>query len=136
MFCIKNISISSFYLFICWSFFSFAEPENGEKSNLQGFLYKTKEGVWILSPLPHLKSCCVGASERSLEQVILDGEFSEELLHREVCLQGFLMTESNTKKLLHAELIQDKKTHIPWYTLIFGGIIVLFFVVKRLIPKD
>lgn len=34
----------------------------------------SSEGDWVLAETPHLKSCCVGASDKASHQVYVEGE--------------------------------------------------------------
>lgn len=71
---------------------------------LKGFLFKTKDGQWILSKQPDLKSCCAGSPKKVGKQIYLDYSFPQESLNSLVDLQGTFTID--IKKDLQGNTVQ------------------------------
>lgn len=96
---------------------------------MRGFTYQTSSGQWILSPDPHLKSCCVGATAKAKEQVLLFGDFTSLPKAVAVVVQGHWHIRSGQKTkvyvLENAALVDNAP--FPFATVAVGlGFLLIF----------
>lgn len=61
--------------------------QNAEVS-LTGFAYRSSTGQWVLAESPNVRSCCVAAASKVLEQVALDGAFDASLDKKLITVEG------------------------------------------------
>lgn len=92
------------------------------KATVRGFLYQTKDGDWILSEDPQLKSCCINAPGKMGEQIVLDGEFQPS--GRAVDVKGTLQIVDGRIHLTHAEMVPIAAPTFVW--LVGLSCLVLF----------
>jgi len=110
---------------------------------IRGFLNRTSTGQWILSPEPHLKSCCIGSSQKKAFQIVLDGKLEKVVHHQAYSVRGILQKnrqESSFHYTLQQVQIIDPPFHgfSKWilgflFLLLLG--IALFFVKNRKIHE-
>ncbi len=97
---------------------------------IRGFLYQGSDGGWILAAEPNLRTCCVGASAKVMQQIFLNDKFIGESQQRAVTLQGKffvepIWTEGSLKRLYQ----MDQAVILPyprysWPLLVIAIIII------------
>lgn len=130
--------ICSFFIFLpLWVFsiplsISFQQLQEdpkqweGKEISIRGFLYQKEDGSFIISSLPHLKSCCLDHDSIRRQQLILEKYKDPFITNRVVELVGLLKTESvknqagsiNERYLLtEPRLANLQSLNIPWGTI-------------------
>jgi hypothetical protein len=104
-------------------------------STHSGFLFKTKEGKWVLSQEPNLKTCCIGSKHKASTQIFLEGDFSGIKDNTLIKVKGVLQTNTDTKILAHAEVVKNSQSHTPLYSLGFAGLALVSFVLFKKFSK-
>lgn len=80
----------------------------GKKVQLEGFLHKTDEGVWLLCDAPDLKSCCL----KKHALAALEGDFSRYAPDAAVTVKGVY-----SAGILIDAAVQEKNGSFPYWTL-------------------
>lgn len=114
---------------------------DGQKVSVKGFLYETKEGKHILSSEPNLKSCCVGASAKVSQQIVVRGEFPPGPWRVPVVVQGVFAVEPlrdkdgkliQLFKIDHAYVVEDTVEKTPiWSLAIIALLLCASWVIYR-----
>jgi hypothetical protein len=112
---------------------------------IRGFLYHAPDGRWILASEPNLKTCCIGSSAKSLQQITVLGAFDEIPLSQAVALQGTFQIEGplwnkQSGPIIRYYLINAKifpqQNHFPWKAFLLAGIsLVLVYLAVTKIKK-
>lgn len=122
-------------------FYSPLQNLHGQEITIKGFVYH-KEGQWILSAEPNLKSCCIGTSQNLLKQIYLDHYESDGNSQHLVTLQGnfVINPQWNNKELesfyflTHTKVIPSSNRAF-FYAILSGGILIslgmLMILIKR-----
>jgi hypothetical protein len=107
---------------------------NGETITMKGFLYKTPEGVWILSKEADLKTCCVGSSQKLGSQITLVGDFSTFNLKLPIQVTGTLESTQEGAYML-SDVQATQKHNLPVWTIGLCSVVLLLigFKLKRLL---
>lgn len=114
------------------NFETLSQWKEGEKIEIRGFLYQGKNGEWILSGEPNLKSCCVGSMEKRSQQIILHDTFSQEQINKVVHLQGILHKQDHLYILDEITLIEKTSHSHGLINLGLASLILLFFLIYRI----
>jgi hypothetical protein len=111
---------------------------------IRGFLYYIDEKMAILSPEPNLKSCCLGSSNKVLEQIRVEPFeliSKDQAENRVVLLQGTLFVEplrdlsgqlTQIFRLGNAvEIPIDNGVDLKYLFLVCLAIVAIFLLKKR-----
>ncbi len=115
------------------TFQNLAETTPLEYIALRGFLYLAEDGRWILSPEPHLKTCCVGSQNKIAQQIVLDGSFDQRDINKVLSVHGYLEIRNGVYYLLDAHADVDV-THSGVWT--FGIIAILMAAAIFILTKS
>lgn len=85
----------------------------GEELSLRGFLYRSEDGQWILSPEPNLRSCCIGTKLKKDTQIALEGQLDESSINKAVTVKGIWSKEPRFQ-LSHAQIEKNDIASIWW----------------------
>jgi hypothetical protein len=112
------------------------DTKEGESLSLKGFLYQTAEGSWILSANPHLKSCCIGCSEKQHSQIYLSDEYSSFNKNRPLYVQGYVHKNSCGICYLEVTNVMQKVGFPLWTagTLLLALLLCAFKLKRLLLP--
>jgi hypothetical protein len=104
------------------------EAQNGQKVQISGFAYQAKNGQWILSPDPQLKSCCIGSVAKAQQQIVLEGTFFSLPPAKALIIEGDLVIDSSQSigyySLYDIKILNDSST--PWKTIsVLAGISII-----------
>lgn len=105
---------------------------------VRGFWYPQETSRGILASAPHLKSCCVGAPEKT-GQVLVKGELSTLSIDRAVTLAGIFKidplynAEGKLIQLYVLESPQVVAASLSWWPFIAIGfsLLLIIFLFKR-----
>ncbi len=76
-------------------------------TKVRGFLYRAEDGRLILSKMPNLKSCCVGAAHLQDGQIIVEDYQGEPSAHHALLLEGVLHEEGGVSRLFNARKVEE-----------------------------
>lgn len=102
---------------------------------IKGFL-SHDQNQWLLSPEPHLKSCCMGIKEKAYQQIYLDFNFNENWQNQLVEVRGILQKNSLGHFVLRSTSFIEQKNQGGWpilFALVMIGIIgaILAMIVRK-----
>lgn len=121
-----------FYLFFSTAIPLFGTLADNQEVVIRGFVYTTDEGHRILSSEPHLKSCCLGSSEKSQSQIFLDSTTDTFSPHRAVTLQGTLLKKNGAFHLENPRVVQEKGIWLGWIVILLLPLLGLIWAYKQL----
>lgn len=127
----ENVSDLHFYLFKDQDY---TKSFDGKKVQIRGFLYPLQDDRWVLSPEPHLKTCCVGSKEKTDQQIFLHGAF-KPLSNDMVTLEGVFEIHPNIDEiyvLKNPTLIESQK---KFTGALFIGLSLLFLALWLVYKK-
>lgn len=79
------------------------KPELQEQVvEIRGFLHKMPDDEWILSTLPHARSCCTGSTH---ERLVIRGEFNAPQKCQAVTIKGKLVQKEDHFELLDSIIL-------------------------------
>lgn len=111
------------------SFKELETVQEGIPIRIKGFLYLSKEGQWVLSTEPDLKSCCIGSASKRENQIVLLGDFNASTVNRAATVEGIL--QKNNGRFVLEKAVMEETTSMP-YCFIMAGFLFLFFVVFKM----
>lgn len=71
----------------------FSRKYDGKEVKIRGFGYQAEDGRYVLASQPNLKSCCVGASRKIHQQIILKGSIPDIPRNKAVTVLGSFATD-------------------------------------------
>lgn len=126
-------------LFLTWDQIDRSAPQTyPEEVVLRGFVYQAKNGDWILSPEPNLRSCCVGAAHKNDQQIVLQGDFSKSPSHQVINVKGQLSTLNSgqiQKIVMQNPSVYTEETSFFYTILILFGIAIFCMMSVFLLKK-
>ncbi|MBN9377298.1 MAG: hypothetical protein BGO14_09400 [Chlamydiales bacterium 38-26] len=102
---------------------------------IKGFLSHDQD-QWLISPEPHLKSCCMGIKEKVHQQIYLDINFNENWQNQLVEVKGVLQKNSLGQFVLRSASFIEQKNQGGWsifFAFVMIGIIgaLLAMIVRK-----
>lgn len=97
----------------------------GKTVKIRGFLYSNANNEWILSPEPHLKTCCIGSKEKAAQQIFLEGSFDQKWINHAMEFEGLLIYDGRQYFLKEPVIVQNDKSHTG---IILAGLGMVLFV--------
>ncbi len=114
---------------------------NKEKVSIQGYVFKSPGGEWILASRPDIKSCCIGSEREVFNQVYLECKTDPTFHNQQVKAEGNFnveVLENGDGKLVRVYSLKDAKVQkvqhkkIPVVTIcILAALVFLFIIGKR-----
>lgn len=125
---------ASVYAEIRVSINQISEEMDEKKVEIGGFVYLLENGEAILASQPDLKSCCVGASHRSHEQIALKDLKSIPTTKQPIRVKGILRfnRESGRMTLWESEAVpRENRFHLIFASATAGIVFTILLLQKR-----
>lgn len=112
---------------------SYADDLSQKAVSVRGFLYKDKQGEFILAQEPNLKSCCIRSEEKKSSQIQIYFEQPPSSLPKvAVSIKGH-MKHANGQKSLQNAYIEESKFSITSIVIAVTAFVLLLKLFFELI---
>lgn len=117
-------------------------PFHSHQVSVRGFLYQ-KDGIWILSPEPNLKSCCVGSADKIAHQIVVSGPIQEPPYNHVITLEGFFTIDpkwnqdgilTQLYRIENAKIVDESRwslSTLSLFVLGFGSLSFLIILIRK-----